>query len=234
MEDELINNSESSDEATRSSTPKKLTKKPKVRLNGHQWGELIGLLKSGHFTQTELAEQYGVSVNAILVKRKKLGGIKIGESSTEKTTLSNIDKTVMALEGAIGFSTAEAGRLITEAKRETFRRGELIGKLTEHAMTKAFRDGNVDSIKDTVKVLLDCQALFEKQLRMTGLCLGFENGKFDTAADAPVLTILKMTDADIEEAQNRLRDEASSDEDDIAGDDDYEDDDEDYDDEDSE
>ena len=210
---------------TRNSTVKKSTKTGKTgkaRLNNHQWGELIALLKTGHYTQTQLAETYGVSVNAILTKRKKLGGIKIGESSTEKTTLSAIDKTVMAMEGAIGFSTVEAGRLITEAKRETFRRGELIGKLTEHAMTKAFREGNVDSIKDTVKVLLDCQALFEKQLRLTGLCLGFENGRFDTAADAPVLTIVKMTDADIAAVQDRFKDDSNDDED-YIDDGDYED-----------
>lgn len=214
---------------TRNSTVKKSTKTGKTgktgkaRLNNHQWGELIALLKTGHYTQTQLAETYGVSVNAILTKRKKLGGIKIGESSTEKTTLSAIDKTVMAMEGAIGFSTVEAGRLITEAKRETFRRGELIGKLTEHAMTKAFREGNVDSIKDTVKVLLDCQALFEKQLRLTGLCLGFENGRFDTAADAPVLTIVKMTDADIAAVQDRFRDDSKDDDEDYIDDGDYED-----------
>jgi hypothetical protein len=224
MDDDLTTNSELDSGTTRGDSGEKKVKRPrKARLNNHQWGELIALLKSGHYTQNELAETYGVSVNAILAKRKKLGGIKIGEASTEKTTLSAIDKTVMAMEGAIGFSTMEAGRLITEAKRETFRRGELIGKLTEHAMTKAFREGNVDSIKDTIKTLLDCQTLFEKQLRLTGLCLGFENGKFDTAADAPVLTIVKMTDEDIAEVQNRLREDTNDDDEDYL-DDDYEDD----------
>jgi len=231
MDDSKSNPDETEGTTRGSSQSKKSTKSGKARLTNHQWGELIALLKTGHFTQKELSLKFGVSVGSILQKRKKLGGVKIGEASTAKTTLAAIDKTVMAMEGAIGFSTVEAGRLITEAKRETFRRGELIGKLTEHAMTKAFRDGNVDSIKDTVKVLLDCQALFEKQLRMTGLCLGFENGKFDTAADAPVLTIIKMTDEDIANVQSSMRDDANEDdyiEDDYIEDDYEEGDEDDY------
>lgn len=193
-------------------------KKAKSRkLTNHQWGELLGLLKTGHYTQKELASMYGVSVNAILTKRKKLGGIKIGESSTIKSSLAAIDKTAMALEKAIGFSTEEAGRLITEAKRETFKRNEMIGKLAERMIGKKVQDGtfNFAGSKDDIKVLLDFQLLFEKQLKLTGLCLGFEDGKFDTALDAPVLTIHKMTEEDIADAQSRMVDSDSDEVDDF-------------------
>ncbi|MGZ8172595.1 MAG: hypothetical protein ACXWT0_01705 [Methylobacter sp.] len=178
--------------------------KKNKRLTEHQWGELLGLLMTGHYTQKDLAAQYGVSETSIIAKRKKLGGIKIGQSSTTKSSLEAIDKTAQALIGAMGFSTEEAGRLITEAKRRTFQRNEALGKVATNILNEAYKTKKIDSAKDTIKVLLDFQTFFEKEFRLTGLCLGFEDGKFDTANDAPILTIAKMTDEDIAIEQARL------------------------------
>lgn len=183
--------------------------KKNKRLTPHQWGELIGLLKTGHYTQTELAEQYGVSVTAIAKKRKALGGVKIGENATTNTALAQAEKTAEVLNNAIGFSIEEAGRLITEAKRKTFRRNEAIGKVIESKMAIAVRDNNLASIKDDIKVLMDIQTAFERELRLTGMCLGFKDGEFDTASDVPVLTIEKMTEEEIYEAQHRLEEDDS-------------------------
>lgn len=175
------------------------------RLSPYQWSELLGLLKSGHYTQVELASMYNVSVSAIANKRKTLGGITIGEGSTPQSKLDHINKTADALTSAMAFSAEEAGNLINEAKRKTFRRNKAIGQLLEGFLQEGFKGGNLEAYKDKVKVVMDIQSGFEKELRLAGICLGFRDENYETAADAPVLTILKMSYEDEVKQKNRLK-----------------------------
>lgn len=175
------------------------------RLSPHQWSELLGLLKSGHYTQTELAAMYNVSSSAINAKRKALGGIGIGEDSTPKSKLDKIEKTADALSTAMAFSAEEAGSLINEAKRKTFRRNKAIGQLLEGFLQEGFKAGNLEAYRDKVKVVMDIQSGFEKELRLAGICLGFRDENYETAADAPVLTILKMSYEDELREKNKLK-----------------------------
>lgn len=184
------------------------------RLTQFQWGELLGLLKNGQYKQKELAEKYGVSVQAIMMKRKKLGGVAIGEDSIQNSSLKKYtqDKeTVAALKQITGFTVAEAGQLITEAKRRAFERNEVLGKMANHLFTKAIVEKRLSSVKDDIKVILDLQLLFEKELRFSGLCLGFKDNDFSSTEDIPSLTISKMTPEDIANAQKKMRDSDAED-----------------------
>ncbi|MGZ8497404.1 MAG: hypothetical protein ACXWXL_03275 [Candidatus Binatia bacterium] len=190
------------------------------RLTPYQWGELLGLLKSGHYTQVDLAARYGVSVNAIINKRKKLK-VGIGDDVKEINALENINKTAEALTKAIGISTEEAGELITAARRKTLKRIESVGnvasKLYVDAAKKHDKDptcGALGAIKDDIKALLDIQALYEREIRLSGLCLGFKDGEFGEADNnIPILTVLKMSDEDIERVQKELREGGDKDDD---------------------
>lgn len=177
------------------------------QLTPHQWGELIDKLRAGTHTQKELAKEYNVSVNAIFKKRQRLGGITIGESSVEATTLSPVTKAELEkMDKILGFTNEESSRLIIEAKRETFKRNEKLGKIVEVLIQKKIKDGslNFSLLKDDIRVLSEAQVFFERQLRLTGLCLGFKDGDFTSGADLPELTIRKMNDADIIDVQSRL------------------------------
>ena len=196
-----------------------IAKEKKRRLTSYEWGELLGLLKLGNHTQLELAKMYGVTAAGIQYKRKALGGIDIGQDSMSKSSLDKVikerkedaieqKKIVNELKQIRGFTPAEAADLITEAKKETFLRNEQIGKLATHLLANAHKDKDIGKIKDSVKVLLDMQTIFEKQLRLAGFCLGFKDDNFDSIEDLPSITITKMTSGDIKAAQRKMSDDS--------------------------
>ena len=177
-------------------------------LSPYQWGELLGMLQTGYYSQTELAEMYDISPQTIFKKRKeieeKLGKkIEIGKGDT-KNNLKKAEETSSQLKEAAAFSITEAGNLINEVRRKTFKRNKAIGQLAEGYLQEGYKSGNLEIIKDKVKVLIDVQALFEKELRISSLCLGFKEGEYGTVDEIPVLTIHKMTDEDVEREKNKI------------------------------
>lgn len=177
------------------------------RLSQFQWGELISFLKMGRHTQVELAEMYGITTQAITARRRALGGIEIGSHSIDKTSLTKVtqDKEVVAaLKQIKGFTPAQAADLITENKKNAYLRNEQLGKIAHHLMLSSTKDKRLGSIKDEVKVLVDLQLIFEKELRLAGICLGFKDNNFDSIEDLPSITITKMNNKDIEAAQQRM------------------------------
>lgn len=184
----------------------------KKQLTHHQWAELIGFLKSGHYTQVDLAERYGITTAAISAKRKKLGGVKIGENVNSKTTIEAIDAAATSISMAAGFSLEETGRIISEARRSSLKRTQFLGKVMEGVLSTALKEKKLSQVKDDVKVLLDVQAFFTNELKSVGLCLGLKDGELDSVDDLPVLEIVKMTAEEEEAVKNRSQVEDEFDE----------------------
>lgn len=181
------------------------------RLSQFQWGELISFLKMGRYSQVELAEMYGITTQAIMARRKALGGVEIGSDSMDKTALTKITQekeVVAALKQIKGFTPAQAADLITEAKKNAYIRNEQLGKIAHHMMLSSTKDKRLGAIKDEVKVLVDLQLIFEKELRLAGLCLGFKDNNFDSIDDLPSITITKMNNKDIEAAQRQMSEDS--------------------------
>lgn len=181
-------------------------KKTSKRLTPQQWNDLLQMLKSGHYTQKELSERYGVSVNSIIRMRKKHGGIAIAENATATASLGS-NKLSGEISRVVAYGIEEAERLMNETRRTTSRRLEMFGKVIEMRIAQGIREGNLASIESDVKVIgmaINAQAtILEKMSK----CLGFKDGEYDTQDSLPELRIEKMSDKEILDVQQQSLDD---------------------------
>ena len=188
------------------------------RLSDYQWGEILSQLSSGIKTQNQLADEYGITAHAIYLKRQRMGGIKIGDKSIKNSIKRDVvrknkqDKeTVSELKKIKGFSLQEASDLIVTAKKYAFDRSNELQQVARHLIQEGLKNGNLGAQKDAMKVILDAQTIFQNGLNNSGICLGFKNGEYDSVEDLPVLNIRKMTKEDIDELQEKMRDDLDED-----------------------
>lgn len=186
----------------KSKKEEKIKKSNGNRLTPHQWGELLGLLKSGHYTQKQLAEMYGVSVPAIQKKRKKLD-IKIGETAATSSSLDTIKKTKDAVETAMAFSIEESSALINDARRTAYKRYEMAGKIAEAHIAQALRDRNIEAVVPVIKVVNEWMTAIDKELSGKGKALGFKDGEYTTEDTLPTLVIQRMDEKEAKKIKSQ-------------------------------
>jgi hypothetical protein len=179
----------------------------KNRLTKDQWDELLLKLMSGKYTQRQLAKEYEVSVQSIIQKRRKTD-TKIGDVAPQNKTIENAKKEAQSSNVATRLSLEDSGKLIADAKLTTFERIDMLGKLTGDLLKKAWLGGNIQGIGKDIKVLLDVQTMFEKEIRLKGICLGFPEGQFGIdESSLTVLTVNRMSDEEVQQAQDSLDDD---------------------------
>lgn len=200
--------------------PKKVPRSRGNRLTKDQWDELLMKLMSGRHTQASLAREYNVSVQSIIMKRRKTD-TKIGDVEPQNKTIENAKAEIQNPNGRNTISLSDSEKLISETKLETFGRMDMLGKLAGKLVKEAYLAGNIAGIGKEIKVLLDIQALFEKEIRVKGICLGFPEGQFGVDQNnLTVLTVNRMSDEDVQRAQSDLEDDDEWGEDYIESDDD--------------
>jgi transcriptional regulator with XRE-family HTH domain len=181
----------------------------KKKLSSFQWGELLALLKTGGYTQSELAEIYGVSATSIS-RMKIKHGIEVKSSLI---SMEDVEKTRESFDKAMGFSIQETGEIINKARKESLKRVSMVGKVAESLFVKAVQEtlkeggmSRLPAIRDDIKVLHDLQALFSQEVKITAECLGVKDGDLDGERNIPVLTIRKMEQSEIIDEQIKLSD----------------------------